>query len=372
MPNDATGPALDPATIAVAAGRGAHAPGAPVNVPPVLSSVFREGGDVGYAREGNPTWTALEEVLGALDGGDALTFASGIAAIAAVLETLPVGGRVVAPRGAYLGTRSLLADLEGRGRLAVELVDVTDTDTVVAACEGAALLWVESPTNPLLEVADVPALVAGAHDRGVPVAVDATFVTPLLQRPLDLGADVVVHSATKLIAGHSDVILGATVTRDAVWQERLAARRHLHGAIPGPLEAWLVLRGVRTLPVRLERAQANAGELARRLLGHPAVDRVRYPGLPEDPGHGRAVAQLEGFGTIVSFEVAGGADAADAVCARVRLLEHVTSLGGVETTIERRGRYPAESALPPALLRMSVGLEHVDDIWADLDRALRG
>lgn len=362
---------LHPETVAVAAGRGGP-PGAPLSVPPVLASVYREGGEVGYAREGNPTWSALEEALGALEGGEVRVFASGIAAVAAVLESLPVGGRVVAPRHAYLGMRALLADLVGRGRLVADLVDVADTEAVLAACDGAALLWVESPTNPLLEVADVPALVAGAHARSVPVAVDATFATPLLQRPLDLGADLVVHSTTKLISGHSDVLGGAVATRDAGWLEAVTRRRHLHGAIPGPLDAWLVLRGLRTLPLRLARAQASAGVLATRLVGHVAVERVRYPGLPDDPGHARAAAQLAGFGTMVAFEVAGGAAAADAACAAVRLVEHVTSLGGVETTMERRGRHAGEEDLPPGLVRLSVGCEHVEDLWADLAQALGG
>jgi cystathionine gamma-synthase len=362
--------ALDPATIAIAGGRGRRTPGSPVAVPPVLSTVFREGGPADYAREGNPTWEALEEVLGALEGGTALTFASGIAAVAAVLECLPVGGRVVWPRDAYQGLRALIGDLADRGRLVPDPVDIADTDAVLAAADGAALLWVESPTNPLLTVADVPALCAGARERGVPVAVDATFVTPLLQRPLDLGADVVVHSATKLLSGHSDVLLGVTATADADWAERLAARRVLHGAVPGPMEAWLALRGLRTLPLRLERGQANAAELARRLAADARVERVRYPGLPSDPWHDRAAAQLRGFGTIVSFDVRGGAPAADAACAAVRLIEHVTSLGGVESTMERRGRYADEAHLPGGLIRLSVGCEDVDDVWADLDRAL--
>jgi cystathionine gamma-synthase len=360
---------LDPATIAVTAGRGAHVPGSPIAVPPVLSSVFREGGDTGYAREGNPTWSALEEVVGALEGGRTLAFAAGIAAVAAVLECLPVGGHVVAPADAYLGLRALLADLAGRERLRVTLVDIADTAGVTAACPGADLLWIESPTNPLLAVADVPALVDVAREAGVATVVDNTFATPLLQRPLDLGVDVVVHSATKLLAGHSDVLCGLTVTRDDAWHERLVTRRHLHGAILGPMEAWLVLRGIRTLPLRLERAQANAMDLAGRLAAHPAVGRVRYPGLPEDPGHARAAAQLRGFGTIVSFELADAA-AADRTCAAVRVIEHVTSLGGVETTMERRNRYEGEEAVPAGLIRLSVGCEQVEDLWTDLDQAI--
>ena len=362
--------ALDPSTLAVTAGRGEPSPGGPVNVPPVLSTVYRDGGAIGYVRQGNPTWSALEEALGALEGGTVRVFASGLAGASAVLESLPVRARVVAPNGAYLGLRSLLADLEGRGRLSVELVDIGDTPAVLEAVRDADLLWVESPSNPLLEIADLPALIQGAHAAGAAVAVDSTFATPLLLRPLDLGADLVLHSATKLIGGHSDVLMGAVATKDAEWLERIETRRALHGATPGPLEAWLVRRGLRTLPVRLVRAQSNAAELARRLGRHPAVERVRYPGLPEDPWHGRAVAQLRGFGTIISFDVAGGAEAADAVCGRVRLIQQVTSLGGVESTMERRGRYPEEAALPPGLIRLSVGCEHVDDLWADLAQAL--
>jgi cystathionine gamma-synthase len=231
-------------------------------------------------------------------------------------------------------------------------------------------LWLESPTNPLLAVPDLAALIQGAHDLGLSVAVDNTFATPLLQRPLDLGADLVVHSVTKLLAGHSDVLMGAAVTRSPMLAEVLARRRSLHGAVPGPFEVFLALRGVRTLPVRLERAQATAGELARRLLGRAGVMSVRYPGLPNDAGHEQARRQMRGFGTMAAFEMAGGARVADAVCAGVRVLTPGTSLGGVETLIERRGRWEGESHLPPGLLRLSVGVEHVEDLWADLDQAI--
>jgi cystathionine gamma-synthase len=371
-PNSPGPEGLDLATLAISAGRGAHAPGAPVAVPPVLSAVFRHAGQEGppaYARETNPTWEALEEALGALEGGRAMVFASGLAAIAAVIDSLDMGARVVAPRDAYTGTRALLDDLASRGRLDVTLVDIADTDAVGRACEGAALLWIESPTNPLLDVADTPALVEAAHRAGAAVAMDSTFATPLLQRPLHWGVDVVVHSATKLLAGHSDVILGAAITRDEEWLDALRRRRLLHGAIPGPVEAWLVLRGLRTLPVRLRAAQENAGELARRLAGHPGVVSVRYPGLPEDPWHDRARRLMAGFGTVVSFELLDAARA-DAACAAVRLVEHVTSLGGVETTMERRNRQPGEDHAPEGLIRLSVGCEHVEDVWSDLVQAL--
>lgn len=361
---------LDPATIAVHAGRGERLPGGPLSVPVTFASTYVAEGELSYAREGNPTWTAFEEALGALEGGAALATSAGIAAISLVLLDLPVGATVVAPHDAYLGLRAWLADAGATGRLTVRLVDVADTAATLSATDGADLLWVETPTNPQLRVADLPALCAGARDRGVPVAVDSTVVTPLGQRPLDCGATVVVHSVTKALSGHSDLLLGAVVTRDDALLARLHARRSLLGAIPGPMEVWLATRGLRTLALRVERSQDNALELARRLRGHPAVTAVAYPGLPDDPWHQRAVSFMRGFGMLVAVEVAGGAAAADAACAAVRLVVPATSLGGVETTIERRNRWPGEEHVPPGLLRISVGCEQVEDLWADLDRAL--
>lgn len=349
--------ARHPDTLAVMAGRGAEAAGDPVNVPVTFSSTFRAGGPLAYGRDGNPTWAAFEEAVGALEGGSALAFASGLAGVAAVVDAAPAGGVVVAPAGAYKGTRALLASLRERGRLGeVRLVDITDTAAVLAACEGAGLLWVESPTNPLLDVADLPALCAEAAGLGVPVAVDNTFASPLLQRPLAMGATWSVHSATKILSGHSDVVLGVVAVAPGRPEAAAALLHHrtVHGAIPGPMEAFLALRGLRTLPVRLERAAATAAELARRLAAHPAVDRVRYPG----------------WGFMLAVEVAGGAGPADRVCERVEVAVPATSLGGVETTLERRSQYPGEEATPPGLLRVSVGLEHVEDLWADLAHAL--
>ena len=345
---------MDPSTAAVHLGRGSLEPGDPVNPPVVFTSTYVAGGDIAYARDGNPTWLPFEQVLGALEGGTALAFASGLAAVAAVVETLPVGAVVVAPDGAYNGTRRLLADLATRGRIEPRLVDMGDVAAVAGACAGAALLWLESPSNPLLRVSDLAALAAAGHDAGAMVVADNTFATPLRQRPLDLGVDVVVHSATKLLAGHSDIVMGAVVTRSDVLTEALAKRRSLHGAIPGPMEAFLAARGVRTVAVRLDRAESTARVLAERLAGHPAVEVTRYPG----------------FGTIVSFDVRGGAAPADRVVAALGLIVPATSLGGVETTIERRGRLELEDYLPPGLLRLSVGLEHPDDLWADLAQAL--
>ena len=275
-------PSWQPATVAVTAGRPEHRPDQPLNTPITMASTYVAGGDLEYGRYGNPTWTAFEDALGALEGGRCLSFASGLAAVATVLDLVGQGSRVVAPRHAYNGTVMQLADLESRGRLTVELVDITDTEAVVAACADAALVWLESPTNPALEVADIATIRAAAHEAGAYVVVDNTFATPLLQRPLELDVDLVVHSATKYLSGHSDVLMGAVVTRDDELYRVLKGRRDLVGAVPGTLEAWLALRGLRTLHLRVERAQANAQELVRRLADHPAVARGPLPRLRGD------------------------------------------------------------------------------------------
>ncbi len=342
-----------------------------MNVPVTLSSTFHAGGPYGYARHDNPVWIAFEEVVGDLEGGHAVAYASGMAAVTAILATVPAGGVVVAPESAYSGTLGQLQRLHTAGRTGVRLIDGTDTNAVAAAVGGATLLWIESPTNPMLGVADLPAVIAAAHASGAMVAVDNTFATPLGQQPLRLGADLVVHSATKYLSGHSDVLLGVAVAADEALAERLREGRELDGNIPGPLETWLALRGLRTLHLRVERSAANALELARRLSQHPSVERVRYPGLPDDPGHARAAAQMTTFGSIVSIELAGGATAAEAACAASRLWVHATSLGGVESSWERRRRWPAEPhVVPESLIRLSVGIEDVEDLWTDLDAAL--
>ena len=369
---------LSPATLAVTAGRPAREPGAPVNPPVVLSSTYLSAGvprpgDPMYTRYDAPTWHPFEEALGALEASPlpALVFGSGMAAVAATLALVPRGGRVVLPRHAYQVTLVLTADLAERSALQVQTVDIADTDATLAATQGAAMLWVESPTNPMLEVADLPALVAGAHAAGALVAVDNTFATPLGQQPLVHGADVVVHSVTKYLAGHSDVVLGAAVTGDPDLRARLAGYRTTHGAIAGPWEVWLALRGLRTLALRVERSQRSAGVLAARLAEHPAVAEVRYPGLPTDPGHERASRLLVGFGSIIGLRPQGGQTAADAVVDAVRLWVPATSLGGVESMLERRRRFATESpTVPEDLLRLSVGIEDVEDLWRDLERAL--
>lgn len=361
MPEDPTAPthapmqSLKPATLAVHGGRPPHEPDAPLNTPITMASTYVAGGDLEYGRYANPTWTAFEDALGGLEGGRCLSFASGLAAVATVLDLVGQGQKVVAPRHAYNGTIMQLADLESRGRLTADLVDITDTDAVVAACQDAALVWLESPTNPALEVADIPTIRAAAHEAGAYVVVDNTFATPLLQQPLSMDVDLVVHSATKYIAGHSDVLMGAIVVRDDALHAVLKGRRDLMGAIPGAFEAWLALRGLRTLHLRVERSQSNAQELVRRLEEHPAIGEVRYPG----------------FGGIISAVLAQGALAADLLTHKTRLWVHTTSLGGVESTFERRRRWKTEApSIPEGLVRLSVGIEDVDDLWDDLVRAL--
>ena len=362
---------LAPETLVVAAGRPDREPDAPVNVPVVLSATFHAGGPVAYGRTSNPTWEALEEVVGALEGGRALSFASGMGAISAVLDLVPQGGVVVVSSHSYSGVAARLRDLEAAGRLTVRLVGVQESATVAAACVGADLLWVETPTNPAMEVCDLTAVVAAAKSLGVMVVCDNTFAGPLLQRPIDHGVDVVVHSATKSLAGHSDVLLGIVVTTDDAFHERLLRTRTLVGSIPGPFEAYLALRGIRTLALRVRQSQLSALELARRLQGHAAVTVVRYPGLPDDPGHEIASRQMNGFGSIIAFDTIGTADDAEAFCDRVRLVTHATSLGGVETLVERRRRWPEERPdIPETLIRLSVGIEDVDDLWQDLSQAL--
>ena len=346
---------LAPATLAVVAGRPERVPDAPFNEPVTFASTYNAGGDVEYGRYGNPTWSAFEEAIGALEGGQARAFSSGLAAISAVLSLLPEGAVVVAPDNAYTGTRSQIDERVAAGRAVVRPVPVADAVAVAEAADGAAMVWLESPTNPNLDVADISAAAAVTAAAGAILVVDNTFATPLLQRPLEQGADIVVHSVTKLIAGHSDVVLGVVVTRDEELLRRIDDHRRLHGAIPGPMEACLALRGLRTLALRVERAQANATDLAKRLIVHPAIEHVRYPG----------------FGAMVSIELAGGAAAADSLAARVRLWNHATSLGGVESSLERRRRWASENVtVSEALVRLSVGIEDVEDLWADLEQAL--
>ena len=354
----------------VSAGRDRR-PGAPLNVPPWPASNFVLGGHRAYARDdGTPGWEALEEIVGGLEGGSSVAFASGMAAIAAVFDQLPAGADVALPDDCYQGAAGLANAGRGRGRWRVRRIAVADTAGWIQACGESDLVWLESPSNPMLAVAELGAICAAPRKPGAILGVDNTFATPLNQRPLALGADVAVQSVTKFIGGHSDLLGGVVTVRDPALLAALRHTRELAGATPGTLETFLAVRGARTLAVRLERAQRNAMMLAERLGSHPQVLITRYPGLPSHPTHEAARRHMNGFGTIISFDIRGGADAADAVCARLQLIQHATSLGAVESTIERRASVPGQEHLPPSLLRLSVGIEAVDDLWADLEQAL--
>jgi cystathionine gamma-synthase len=354
------------------AGARDRTPGQPLNVAPVFASNFYLTDDRVYSRsEGTPTTDALELLLGRLDGGRALAFASGMAAAAIVFQRLSVGAHIAVPTDPYHGVAGIVDEGERQGRWTVRRLDQADTDAWVEAVGACDLVWLESPENPLITVADLPTICSTPRPETTLVAVDSTFATPLNQQPLALGADVVMHSATKFIGGHSDLLAGVLVVdRDDLYDE-FHQRRLLHGASIGAMEAFLTIRGARTLGLRLERAQANAMELAGRLDAHPDVTRVRYPGLPSHPTHQVAARFMSGFGAMLSFETNGDGARATEVCERVELVNHATSLGGVESTMERRAAIPGQERIPPTLIRLSVGCEDVDDLWADLDRALR-
>ena len=361
---------LRPASWLVSAGRPADA-GAPLNPPLVAASNFLAGGARQYARsDATPTWEALEAVVGGLEEAPAVCFSSGMAAVAAVFDQLPPVAHVALPEDCYQGVAKLADAGVARHRWTVERLPSDDVAAWRGAAARADLLWLESPSNPLLTVVDLEAVCAAPRRPGALAVVDNTFATALQQRPLDLGATASLQSATKFIGGHSDLLGGVICTRDEALLAGLRATRALAGATPGALEVFLALRGARTMALRVERAAETALELARRLEAHPAVARVRYPGLPSHPTFETARRVLHGFGSIVSFDPVGDAAFADAVCRRVTLVRHATSLGSVESTMERRAAIDGQRHLPPTLLRLSVGLEDVDDLWVDLCEAL--
>ncbi len=354
----------------VAAGRPAKQPDGALNPPIALNSTFHEGGPIGYGRYGNETWSALEDAISILEGGKTLLFSSGMAAISAVFSLLPEGSVVVAANNGYQGTTTLLKKLHESEKLKVRFVNLANTDETVAAIPGAQMLYLESPLNPLLEIIDLPKLIAAGKEAGCGVAVDNTLATPLLQNPLALGADIVIHSVTKYLSGHSDLILGSLSTNDLALYNRLEQSRRYGGAIAGPFEAWIALRGVRTFALRMQRSQENALELATRLSKDGRVAKVRYPGLPTDAYHQMAKSFMKGFGAMISFDVNGTVDQVDLMCNSSRLITNATSLGGVESIWERRRRWATESTLVPEnLIRFSVGIENVDDLWADIEHA---
>ena len=347
-------------TVAVTSGRPERVPDAPLNTPIVPASAFVAGGPTEYAREGGPTAAALESAIAELESLDletiarAIVFSSGMAAAEAVLDLVPVGGRVIAPTTTYTGVAVRLRELHARGTIRVTLVDISSTAEVLREIgAGADLLWVESPTNPLLEVADLQALLPAAQRAGVRSVVDNTFATPVQQRPLGQGADVVLHSATKGLSGHSDLLMGALVTEDVSLAEQLHVRRVLLGAAPSPFDCYLALRGIRTLPLRIARASQSAEILATKLQSVARISKVRH------------------YGTMISLEFHGDVAFAERVCSNTRIWVHATSLGGVESSLERRRRWPLESErVPEDLVRLSVGIEDPEDLWDDLASAM--
>ncbi|MGV8931944.1 MAG: trans-sulfuration enzyme family protein [Luteimonas sp.] len=368
-------------TLAIHAGGEADEPTGAVSPPIHLATTFRHGpaaervAGYEYQREGNPTNDRLRAAIAALEGAAAaLTFSSGMAAISTLLESLPPGTRIAIPDDCYTGLRMLAAEfLPARG-IAVATLDMADLDAVRAACsKGLDLLWLETPSNPLLKISDIAALAAIAHDHAALLVCDNTFASPLLQQPLALGADIVMHSTTKYFGGHSDVLGGALAfaRADDVF-ERVAHRLHITGAVLAPFSAWLTLRGCRSLPARMAMHCANARRIVAFLATQPQIERIHYPGLPSHPGHAIAARQMRDSGGMLSVQLRGGREAALAVAGRLQLFTNATSLGGCESLIEHRasteGPHPHS---PPNLLRISVGLEHSDDLIADLAQALR-
>jgi cystathionine gamma-synthase len=372
-------------TRAIHAGQEPDAATGAVNVPVHLSTTFKQDGVGGlrggyeYSRSANPTRTALQEALAALEqGSTGMAFASGLAAEDTLLRTVcEPGTHVVMAGDAYGGTFRLISRVLSRWGVTHTPADLADLDAVRGAIgPSTRVIWCETPTNPLLNIADIAGLAQVAHDAGALLVVDNTFASPYLQQPLTLGADVVVHSTTKYLGGHSDVVGGALVTADAELGERLAYNQNAMGAVAGPFDAWLVMRGIKTLGVRMDRHQANAARIAEFLLGRSDVSAVLYPGLPDHPGHEIAAKQMSGFGGMLSFRLAGGEEQALKVCERAQLFTLAESLGGVESLIEHPGRMTHASAagspleVPADLVRLSVGIEDVDDLLADLEQAL--
>jgi cystathionine gamma-synthase len=329
-----------------------------------------------YGRPDNATVRQTEAVIAALEGAhEALLFGSGMAAATSVVLALPPGSHVLAPQVCYWGLRDWLKNEAPLFGYRVGLVDMSSTDAVRAAMTpDTKLVWIETPANPLWTITDIAAVAEIAHTSGAMLGIDSTAATPLFTKPLSLGADIVMHSATKYLNGHSDVIAGVLAAKrdDTLWARIKQVRSH-HGAILGPFEAWLLLRGLRTLDVRVRAAAESAGVLAARFANHQSISSVLYPGLASHPGHAVAGRQMSGFGGMLSVRVKGGERAAIDAAARVKLWKRATSLGGVESLLEHRASIEGPSSpCPPDLLRLSVGLEHPDDLYDDLDRALRG
>ena len=342
-------------TFLVHAGRGPQDPGQSLNPVIAPASTFHAGGQWNYARFGSPGAEQVEELIGGIEGGSALVFASGMAAASAVLDLIPAGGTIVIASGAYNGVTARARQLSDLGRLHVREVDSTKLSEVEHGCIGADVLWLESITNPMLHVPNLSRCIEIAHAHQVLTVVDNTLATPLNVQPLGMGADIVMHSITKSLAGHSDLLMGALVTTQSSLWERLLGIRTLAGATPSAFDCYLASRGMRTFVLRFTRMQESARTLAGHLAGHAAIRAVHYPDM----------------GSVVSIEMAGGVSAAEAVCKRTRLWIAATSLGGVESLAERRRQSPIESpTVPEDLVRLSVGIESVADLWADIQTVL--
>ena len=369
-----------PATLAVHAGNAPDESTGAVAPPLHLSTTFRHGpagervAGYEYQREGNPTNDRLREALAALEGGEtACTFASGMAAMTTLLECLPQGARVLFPDDCYSGLRMLFQEYLPERGIVAGVVDMGDLDAVRAACATpVSMLWIETPSNPLMKISDIASLAGIGRASGAIVVVDNTFATPLLQRPLALGADVVMHSTTKYFGGHSDVLGGALVfSQDGELAGKVAHRLHVTGAVLAPFSAWLTLRGCRSLGARMSMHCANARMVVDFLVAHPAIERVNWPGLASHPGHDVAKNQMRDFGAMLSIEVRGGRDAALAMAGKLRVFTNATSLGGCESLVEHRASVEGPNPRSPQnLLRISVGLEDADDLIADLAQAL--
>jgi len=368
-------------TLAVHTGRSVESGSGAVTPSITLSTTFERDPDGSfsssyiYSRIANPNRTALETALAALEGGDqAFAFASGMAAASAILQTLQSGDHVIMPDDQYHGTRYLVIDVLGRWGLQADFVDMRDLAQVKAAIRpNTRMFLLETPSNPRMNVVDIQALAALAHQSNALCVVDNTWATPVLQQPLALGADVVMHSTTKYLGGHSDVIGGALIIRQGLEETtgRIKTIQNIGGAVPSPFDCWLLLRSLPTLPLRVRAQSDSALKIAQFLDRHPQIEQVHYPGLPSHAGHNIVCRQMRAFGGMISFQVRGGQQEAMAIAARLKLITRATSLGGVESLIEHRASIEGRIVVSPLnLLRFSVGLEHPDDLIADLDQAL--
>jgi cystathionine gamma-synthase len=372
---------LEIETNAVHAGRRIDPATGAVTPPIHLSTTYERSPDGGYprgysySREDNPNRRALEECLSALEGGkEALAFSSGLAVVTALAQGLEPGDHILAPDDVYYGLRKVIGEVFAKSGLEIAYIDMTNLESVHAAVRPSTrLVWIETPSNPLMKITDLAAVAAIARQANAISVCDGTFATPILQRPFEQGIDMVTHSTTKYIGGHSDVMGGALVTKyDNYLFERARKSQQFGGAVPSPFECWLTLRGVGTLPYRMRAHSENAGAVARFLAGHGGVEAVHYPGLPGHPGHEVASRQMSGFGGMVSAQVRGGREQAMGVAARVRLFTRATSLGGPHSLIEHRASVEgSKTRTPQNLLRLSIGLENADDLIADLEQALR-